>query len=472
VFKRCFPILQKQGWLRDIENKLIRKDGSILPILINATAIYDENGNYCMSRSSVFDDTERKRAEEALARSETEYRNLFENASIGMFQSTFDPGRYLRANSAYARMLGYESPEDLISTITDITAIHVNAKDRADLLAALSQQNWYYAEYPRFREDGSIMIGKVAIRRILKSDGTIDFIEGIVEDVTEQRKAEEALANSEALYRNLIENSPIGMYQYSPAQNRLLRVNAAYAKMLGYESPEDMLSSISDPLTQIHFDPGHGIENLDSVKAGNWFYTEQPLLRKDGSIMLGKIANRGVLKPDGTIDYTDGFIEDITEQKRAEEALIQSERELRIKAQDLMDTNTTLKVLLNTMENDQEELKERFLDNIKRQVMPYFDQLKKRPLQEIEKGLVQMAEENLHEIASPFVQKLTSNYLNLTKKEIQIAQLVKDGKTSKEIAQILDASQRVIEFHRENIRRKLGLKKKKGSLAMLLRSFS
>jgi len=104
--------------------------------------------------------------------------------------------------------------------------------------------------------------------------------------------------------------------------------------------------------------------------------------------------------------------------------------------------------------------------------LPYFKELKKRPLQDVEKGLIQMAEENLNDIASHFVQKLTSSYLNLTKKEIQIAELVKDGKTSKEIAQILDASQRVIEFHRENIRRKLGLKKKKGSLAMLLRSFS
>jgi len=184
------------------------------------------------------------------------------------------------------------------------------------------------------------------------------------------------------------------------------------------------------------------------------------------------IANRGALKPDGTIDYTDGFIEDITERKRTEEALIQSEKELRIKALDLMDTNTTLKVLLNTIEKDQEDLKEQFLANLKEQVLPYLDKLKKTPLSEVQKGYLQIAEAHIEEIASPFVQKLKSSFLNLTKKEIQIASLVKDGKTSKKIAGIMNSSQRVIEFHRENIRAKLGLKKKKGSLAMLLRSFS
>jgi len=83
-----------------------------------------------------------------------------------------------------------------------------------------------------------------------------------------------------------------------------------------------------------------------------------------------------------------------------------------------------------------------------------------------------MAESQLAEIASPFIHKLTSSFLNLTKKEIQVASLVREGKTSKEIAELLNSKKRVIDFHRENIRKKLGLNNKKGSLAILLRSFS
>jgi DNA-binding CsgD family transcriptional regulator len=184
------------------------------------------------------------------------------------------------------------------------------------------------------------------------------------------------------------------------------------------------------------------------------------------------VAIRRVLDADGAIAYIEGIVEDITERKQAEEALIKSERELRVKAQNLAEVNTTLKVLLDTMERDQEELKETVLTNVKEQVLPYLDKLKKRPLQDVERGFVQMAEKHLNEIASPFVKKLTSNYLNLTKKEIQIAALIREGKTSKEIAALLNSNQRVISFHRENIRKKLGLKNKKDNLQILLRKLS
>ena len=188
--------------------------------------------------------------------------------------------------------------------------------------------------------------------------------------------------------------------------------------------------------------------------------------------MIGQLAIRKVVKQDGATAYLEGIVEDITERKRSEEALISSERELRIQAQNLMEVNTTMKVLLDTMERDQKELKERFLDNIKAQVQPYLEKLKKTQLNEVQKGFIKTAEAHLDDIASPFVQKLTSNYLNLTKKEIQIASLVREGKTSKEIAELLNAKKRVVEFHRENIRKKLGLTNKKESLAILLRSFS
>lgn len=344
TFKQKFPIFKKQGWARNHEYHLIRKDGGILPVLINATAVYDENGHFLMSRGSLFDNTERKKMADALAKRESLYRNLFENASIGMFQSTLE-GRFLRINKAYAAMLGYESPEEVISAITDTsTQVHADSGNRAELLAALEREGWYYAE--------------------------------------------------------------------------------------------------------------------------------QPYLRKDGSIMIGQLAVRKVNSPNGVTAYLEGIVEDITERKRAEEALMKSERELRMKAQDLMEVNTTMRVLLSTMEKDQEDLKERFLTNIKDQVTPYLDKLKKSPLQEVQKGYLQMAEDHLNEIASPFVQKLTSNFLKLTKKEIQIAVLVKEGKTSKEIAELLNSKKRVIEFHRENIRKKLGLNNKKENLAILLRSFS
>jgi len=242
--------------------------------------------------------------------------------------------------------------------------------------------------------------------------------------------------------------------------------------MLGYDSPAEVVLTITDTATQIHTDPKNRSELLAAVDRQGWFYAEQPYFRKDGSIMIGQLAVRKVVEKEGFPAYLEGIVEDITERKDAEKALKERERELRIKAQHLEEANTTLKVLMKTMENDQEELKERFLINIKDQVLPYLDKLKKTPLKDVQRGYIQMAEIHLAEIASPFVQKLISSFLDLTQKELQIASMVRDGKTSKEMAELLNVSQRVVDFHRKNIRKKLGLKNRAASLAMLLRSYS
>ena len=180
--------------------------------------------------------------------------------------------------------------------------------------------------------------------------------------------------------------------------------------------------------------------------------------------MIGRLGARKVYNPDGTA-YVEGIMEDVTEQKRAEE-------ELKIKAQNLMEFNTALKVLLNTREKEQEDLKERILNDVKVQVLPYLEELKKTHPNGAQKKYIQLAESHLNGISSFFVQKLTSNYLTLTKKELEIASLVRDGKLSKEIAEILKTSTRTIDFYRGRIREKMGLKNKKEDLLMLLRSLS
>jgi len=446
------------------------KDGNARHDITHKALFHKADGSLGGIVATVTDITELKHAKDALAESEELYRDLFENASIGMFHSTLD-GKFLLANKVFASSLGYESPEELISTITDAaTQLYSDPEYRTEMLAAVEQQGWFYTERPFIRKDGSTLFGRLSIRKVVKKDGTV-YLDGIAEDITERKQAEEKLKQYAEEITDLYESAPCG-YHSSGKDGTILRMNQTELSWLGYSRDE-----VIGKMKLVDLLPPEEIQRFHQVfpvlmKHGQLLDLDGKFIRRDGSVFHALINVIAIFDENGNYLMDRVSVFDNTERKRAEEALIQSERELRIKAKDLMDTSTTLKVLLNTMEKDQEELKERVLDNIKRQVMPYFDQLKKRPLQEIEKGLIQMAEENLNDIASPFVQKLTSSYLNLTKKEIQIAELVKDGKTSKEIAQILDASQRVIEFHRENIRGKLGLKKKKGSLAMLLRSFS
>jgi PAS domain S-box-containing protein len=153
---------------------------------------------------------------------------------------------------------------------------------------------------------------------------------------------------------------------------------------------------------------------------------------------------------EGLIIGTIGFALDITERKHAE-------HKLRIRARELRESNIALKVLLKQRENDKGELEENILSNVKHLIMPYIEKLKKNRSMSDELSYLNILESNIKEIISPFAFKLSSNYLDLTPKELQIAGLIKDGKQDKEISELLNISIDTVQFHRKNIRRKLGI---------------
>ncbi len=173
---------------------------------------------------------------------------------------------------------------------------------------------------------------------------------------------------------------------------------------------------------------------------------------------------------DGVIGSFVGKIADITKRKRAEEALREKEAELERKAINLEEKNTALKVLIKRRDEDKIELEEKMLFNVKELIVPYLEKLKRSGSNDKQKAYVGMIESNLNEIVSPFVRALSSKYLKLTPTEIRIANLVKQGKTTKEIADLLDLSTRTIETHRNNIRKKIGIKNKKTNLRTYLLS--
>lgn len=164
--------------------------------------------------------------------------------------------------------------------------------------------------------------------------------------------------------------------------------------------------------------------------------------------------------------------ENITALKLAEERLQQRETELEEKNRNLEEINTTLKVLLERRETDKKELEEQVLGNVKQRVLPYLDRLKATKLEPEAKEFARLVETNLQEIVSPFLQRLTSSYFDLTPHEIQVAGLVKEGKMTKEIADFLNVSTSAVDFHRKNIRKKLGLKSRKANLRSYLLSLS
>jgi DNA-binding CsgD family transcriptional regulator len=164
--------------------------------------------------------------------------------------------------------------------------------------------------------------------------------------------------------------------------------------------------------------------------------------------------------------------EEITAIKLTEEALRKSQAQLAQQKIDLEEANIALKVLLKQRENDKSDLEQKVIANVKEMVLPYVEKLKRASLKPKDKTVVDIIDAHLQNIISPMIQNLTNASIILTPQEIQVASLVKDGKASKEIADILNVSETTIHFHRKNLRKKFGLSNSQANLRSYLLSIS
>jgi DNA-binding CsgD family transcriptional regulator len=153
-------------------------------------------------------------------------------------------------------------------------------------------------------------------------------------------------------------------------------------------------------------------------------------------------------------------IRDITEQKQIENSLRTREQELEVKNVQLEDLNATLRVLLKQRGNDRNDLEETVLANVKKLIVPFLEKMTIEPINAKTRAYLETLESNLRDIISPFAHKISSKYVNLTNREVQIAGLIKDGRSTKEISEMLNLSESSINIHRYNMRKKLGLSKK------------
>ena len=170
-----------------------RKDGTTYPEEMTITPVTQDFGNATHAYFIAIkqDITERKQIEQALRQAEEKYRAIFEDAVVGMFQSTPE-GRYSNVNPAMAHMLGYNSPQELIASVTDIAhQVYVDSKSREELTRLLREQGMVKNfECAVYRKDGSKMWFSANVRAV-SENGVLVGYEGTNEDITARRVAEE-----------------------------------------------------------------------------------------------------------------------------------------------------------------------------------------------------------------------------------------------------------------------------------------
>ena len=197
---------------------------------------------------------------------------------------------------------------------------------------------------------------------------------------------------------------------------------------------------------------------------------EKRHLHKQGHVVWVDVATSAIRDSRGTPTHFIAQVQDITDRKQKEAALREKDKELEIKPNSLEEVNTALRVLVTKREEDKAHLEEKVLCNVKDLVFPYVERLKKSSLDANQTSCVCVIETNLSDIISPFARKLSSKYLGLTPAEVRVANLVKDGNSTKEIAEFMNLSRRTVESHRVNIKKKLGIKNTKANLRTYLSS--
>ena len=309
------------------ERTLQGAGGSRLPVLIAAQPLSTPGAQ--LSILTFTDLTPLKQAER-------KYKSFFKNAVEGVFQSTPD-GRFIAVNPALAEILGYESPEEMIASLTDLRSqLYVDPADRDHLITELAAHGRITGFETRFwRKDGGVRWINTSARQVRDVNGELLYIEGLNIDITERKVAESAvreielsLRESEEKFRRTFDQSPIGAAMLS-LDWTFLRANEAFCNLTGYEE-EELLGTHIIRLT--HPDDVEDAQTRSAkLRSGeiDYYELDKRYIHKTGAVVWVHLSAALVRDASGNPIYYLPMVQDITERKEAEANLARTKARLK-----------------------------------------------------------------------------------------------------------------------------------------------
>jgi PAS domain S-box-containing protein len=308
--------------------RVLLPDGTVKHVNSSGHPVLDENGEFIAFIGTATDVTERKRAEEALREREAKIRRLVDSNIIGIFFSGLE-GRVLEANEAFLHLVGQDRDELVSGRVrwTDLTPPEWRERDRRALTELSKNTIAQPYEKEFFRKDGSRV--PVLIGGALFEEGGDEGV-AFVLDLTERKRAEQALMRSEAYLAQALKLTRTGSWVWDPRTEKVLFCSEEMFRIFGLD-PRESLPSRDNFRQQIHPEDRDWVKKKfeESLRERVDTFAEYRVLLPDGTVRHINASGHLVLNEDGELIEFVGTATDVTERKRAEEALRESEAKIR-----------------------------------------------------------------------------------------------------------------------------------------------
>ncbi len=297
--------------------------------------------------------SERERLNQVIQNSAREHRAIINAVSDIIFEVSLD-GKILFLNEAWNKVTEFELERSIGRNLFDLIYTQDQDEQRHNFTLLTQGKKKSYRVFTRLRSaDGSFRAIELAVSMLRQGDNQDMRVVGTITDVEERRRAERALSEAEKKYRAIVENAAGGIYQVTP-EGQFLSANPALAKIIGYDSPEEVLRDVESAQDQLYVDKEGRAKFLSDISvldiSKNY---EGQIKRKDGQIIWVSENIRPVKDDEGTLLFFEGSMEDVDQRRKAELALkdakIESDLANRAKSEFLANMSHELRTPLNAV---------------------------------------------------------------------------------------------------------------------------